>query len=78
MSEVPIRELRNNGGVVADRVLAGEQITVTRAGKPIMQLVPLPPPALSAAALLERWQHLPQIDYQRFREDLASVFDEAV
>lgn len=75
---MPIRELRNNGGDVADRVLAGEDVTVTRAGKPIMRLVPLPPPALNSEALLRQWKNLPAVDYQQFRQDLSAVFDDAV
>ncbi len=78
MTEIPIRELRNHGGDVADRVLSGEPITVTRAGKPVMELRPVPQPSLSAGAILERWRHLPHIDHQRFRDDLANVFDDAV
>ncbi len=40
MAEITIRELRNHGGEVVDRVAHGEQITVTRAGKPVAELRP--------------------------------------
>jgi prevent-host-death family protein len=40
MAEITIRELRNHGGEVVDRVAQGEQITVTRAGKPVAELRP--------------------------------------
>ncbi|MDP3972589.1 MAG: type II toxin-antitoxin system prevent-host-death family antitoxin [Candidatus Nanopelagicales bacterium] len=78
MSTVPIRELRNNGGAVADRVLAGEQVTVTRAGKPVMELVAVPKTPLTAAALLARWRHLEPVDPAAFRRDLAAALDETV
>ena len=78
MSTVPIRELRNNGGAVADRVLAGEQVTVTHAGKPIMELVPVPRVPLSAEALLARWRNLEPVDGMRLRHDLAAILDETV
>ncbi|HLE85784.1 MAG TPA: type II toxin-antitoxin system prevent-host-death family antitoxin, partial [Thermoanaerobaculia bacterium] len=38
MSTVTIRELRNRGGDVVERVLAGESLTVTRAGTPVAEL----------------------------------------
>jgi len=38
MAEVSIRELGNHGGEVIDRVARGEQLTVTRSGKPVAEL----------------------------------------
>lgn len=35
MAEVSIRELRDHGGDVVDRVSGGERVTVTRRGKPL-------------------------------------------
>ncbi len=78
MATVPIRELRNHGGDVADRVLAGEQVTVTRAGKPVMELVALPKQPLSSVALIKRWQRLPHVDVDRLRADLAAAIDDTV
>ena len=46
MAEVTVRELRNEGGRVIDRVLAGESLLVTRAGEPVAELRPLPHAAL--------------------------------
>ena len=34
MAKVTIRELRNQGGEIVDRAARGEQITITRAGRP--------------------------------------------
>lgn len=73
MTEVTIRELRNRGGAVVDRVAAGERVTVTRAGKPVAELRALGSPPLEAAALLERWRRLPAIDPRALRADLRAV-----
>ena len=75
MEEVTIRQLRNHGGEVVDRVQAGEQLTVTRSGRPVAELRPLPRRALDASTLLERWQHLPCIDPVRLRSDIDDVID---
>ena len=76
--QVSIRELRNHGGDVVDRVAAGEWLTVTRGGKPVAELRPLPRPALKAATLLERWRRLPTVDPQGLRADLDAVVDAAL
>ena len=60
MAEVTIRDLRNHGGEVIDRVQAGEPITITRDGRPVAQLVPFGPQPISAEALLARWRRLLQ------------------
>ena len=75
MTAVTIRDLRNHGGEVIDRVLAGETVVVTRSGVPVAELHPLPPEGFDAAALLKRWKGLPSIDAERFRSDLGSVLD---
>ncbi len=75
MSEVSIRELRNQGGEVVDRVAAGEEITITRAGRPVAALHPAPPPALKAEVLLARWRGLPVGDPAALRRDLDAVLD---
>jgi prevent-host-death family protein len=73
--DVSIRDLRNHGGEVVDRVARGERITVTRAGKPVAELHPMGRPALPAEVLLERWHHLPTVDPDRLREDLDELLD---
>lgn len=75
MSEVSIRELRNHGGDVIDRVTAGEPITVTRSGRPVAELRPLPRSSTDPATLLERWRHLPRVDPERFKADIDSLVD---
>lgn len=74
-SEITIRELRNHGGEVIDRVAGGETVTVTRAGKPVAELRPLLRPALTAAALLARWRHVPAIDPTQLRADIDAVMN---
>jgi prevent-host-death family protein len=78
MAEVTVRELRNEGGQVLDRVVAGETLLVTRDGTPVAELRPIASPALDAATLLDRWRRLPQVDPQRLREDIDSALDPAL
>lgn len=74
MADVTIRELRNHGGEVVDRAARGEQITITRSGRPVAELRALRPP-LSAEALLSHWHSLPDIDPAALRADLDAVLD---
>ena len=78
MTEVAIRELRNRGGEVVDRVAQGEQITITRAGKPVAELHPVTRQPLTAEALLARWHRLPPVDYRAMRAELNEVTDPAL
>lgn len=75
MSEITVRELRNRGGDVLDRVARGEALTVTRDGQPIAELRPLPRRPLPAAVLLERWRRLPVVDPAKLRTELDDVLD---
>lgn len=70
-----IRELRNRGGDVVDRVARGESLTVTRSGKPVAELRPLRADALTSSVLLERWRRLPRLDPATLRRDLDAVLD---
>ena len=76
MDKVTIRELRNNGGRVLDRVLRGEPLQVTRDGRPVAEIVPTRPPALTAEELIRRSRSLPDIDASRFRNDVDAVIDQ--
>ncbi len=78
MAEITIRELRNHGGEVVDRVARGEQITVTRAGKPVAELRPVSRRPLTAETLLARWHRLPPVDYRAMRADIDEVMDPAL
>lgn len=68
-----IRDLRNKGGEVVERASRGEQITITRAGKPVASLRPLDMNALAADVLLARWRHLPPVDPASLRADLDDI-----
>ena len=78
MTEVTIRELRNHGGEVVDRVARGEQITITRDGKPVAELRPPRRQPLVAETLLDRWHRLPPVNYRTMRAELDEVLDPAL
>jgi prevent-host-death family protein len=75
MRTVSVRELRNAGGSVLDRVSLGESFMVTRDGKPAAELTPLrrhsPPPA----ELVARRQALAYVDPDALRQDIDAVLD---
>jgi prevent-host-death family protein len=75
MASVSIRELRNHGGDVVDRVARGELVIVTRAGKAVAELRPVSRPPQAAAALVERWSRLPAVDPRVLRSDIDQVLD---
>ncbi len=75
MAEVTVRELRNQGAEVLDRVAVGEHLTVTRDGRPIAELRPFPRPRLRAEELLLRWSRLPDLDPQALRDDIDRVVE---
>ena len=75
MDAVSIRDLRNHGGEVVDRVAGGEALVTTRAGQPVAELRPVRPPGLGAATLLARWRHLPPVDPEAFRADVDDAGD---
>ncbi len=75
MTEVSIRELRNNGGELVERVAAGERVVVTRRGRPVAELRPMRSGRLTAAALLRRWRRLPPLDVSAWQRDLDEGID---
>ena len=54
MASVTMRDLRNHGGEVVDRVMNADRLTITRLGRPVAELGPVPKPGPDAAALLAR------------------------
>jgi prevent-host-death family protein len=78
MAEITIRDLRNRGGDMVDRVAHGERMTVTRDGRPVAQLVPLARAPLTTDVLLERWSHLPAMDVDALRRDIDTFIDPAL
>jgi prevent-host-death family protein len=75
MADVSIRDLRNHGGEVVDRATRGEQITITRSGKPVAELRAIPHTVLSAETLLDRRRGLPAVDPVRLRHDVDGLLD---
>lgn len=71
---VTVRELRNQGGQVLDRVLAGEQLTITRDGQPVAELSPLSIPT-NLTTLKKRAAKLKAIDPISLRNDLDEIVD---
>ena len=71
---VTVRELRNQGGQVLDRVLAGEQLTITRDGQPVAELSPLSIPT-NLTTLKKRAAKLKAIDPISMRNDLDEIVD---
>jgi prevent-host-death family protein len=76
VDSVTIRDLRNKGGEVIDRVAAGRPLTVTRDGRAVAELRPVRVSGLSAAVLLERWRHVPIVDGPTLRRDIDRVIDQ--
>ena len=75
MNEVSIRELRNHGGDVVDRVARGERLTITRSGTPVAELRPLSRKPASLAVILAHRRRLPPVDPARMRDDLDQILD---
>jgi len=75
MAEVTIRDLRNHGGDVVERVAAGERLIVTRSGRPVAELRPLRSTHVTSAMLLQRWRRLPMVDHGALRAEADSVID---
>jgi antitoxin (DNA-binding transcriptional repressor) of toxin-antitoxin stability system len=75
VTDISIRELRNHGGDVVDRATRGEQITITRSGRPVAELRALSRPPLSAEVLLSRWERLPPVDPAALRGEIDNLLD---
>lgn len=78
MPEVAVRDLRNHGGEILDRVAGGESLTVTRDGRPVAELRPLPRRPLPANLLLERWRRMPAVDPVQLKADIDNVLNPAL
>ena len=76
MSEATVRDLRNQGGRVLDRVAAGERVTITRDGRPVARLEPAARGRLSADTLVGRFRRLPPVDPRQLRAEIDAVLDQ--
>jgi tRNA(fMet)-specific endonuclease VapC len=70
MAAVTVRELRNSGGAVLDRVARGESFIVTRDGDAVAELAPLRRRSATPAELIARRRSLPAVDPERLRRDI--------
>jgi prevent-host-death family protein len=75
VNEVTVRELRNHGGEVLERVARGESLMVTRDGQAIAELRPLRRRPLSAGVLVKRWRGLPRVDAAKMKADIDKLLD---
>ena len=75
MADVSIRDLRNHGGDIVDRVAAGEHVTITRGGVPVAELRRLTRQWLDTQGLLRRWARLPVVDPDAWRADVDRIVD---
>jgi len=75
MPTVSVRDLRNHGGDVLDRVARGESVTVTRDGTEVAELRPLPRRGPTAQQLIDRRRHLPPLDPDALRRDLDALIN---
>jgi prevent-host-death family protein len=75
VADVSIRDLRNRGGDIVERAARGEDITITRSGKPVAQLRSTQRPPLSLDALLSRRAHLAPVDPRRLSRDVDATLD---
>lgn len=78
VNKVSVRDLRNHGGDVLDRVSRGEVLAVTRDGTEVAELRPLPRPGPSASDLIGRRRHLPHVDPDALHRDIDRVLDPAI
>ena len=70
-----MRDLRNRDGEVPHAVEHGESLVVTRDGRPVAELRPLPRASASPAELVAQSRHLPLVDPAALRADLDAMID---
>ncbi|GAA1421397.1 type II toxin-antitoxin system prevent-host-death family antitoxin [Agrococcus citreus] len=78
MSTVTVRELRNKGGEVLDRVVDGETFVVTRDGRAVAELSPLRRRSAPPQELIARRRALPPIDIDALRRDVDELLDASI
>jgi prevent-host-death family protein len=75
MQSVTVRDLRNKGGEVLERVERGEHVIVTRDGRPVAELRPIARQSARPSELIERRRRLPRVDPEALRRDIDAVVD---
>jgi antitoxin (DNA-binding transcriptional repressor) of toxin-antitoxin stability system len=76
-NHVSIRDPRNSGGDI-ERVGRGEELVVTRSGKPVAELRPLHHRLVSLAKIKDRWARLPKVDPVALRRDIDAIIEQDV
>lgn len=79
MTTIPQKELRNNVGEVLRRAEAGEEFTVTVAGRPVARLGPARPHQWVGGPALQRVWNMPapqtlDHDLAKFPAEIADLF----
>lgn len=70
-----MRDLRNSGGEVLDRVVRGEAVVVTRDGTPVAELRPVRRRSATPGELVARRRALPPVDPRGLRDDVDALLD---
>lgn len=73
-----MRDLRNHGGDILDRVLHGERLTVTRDGAEVAELAPLSRPRQQVSVLIDRRRLIPPVDPASLRADIDALIDQGI
>jgi prevent-host-death family protein len=74
-AHVTVRDLRNHGGEVLDRVARGETVIITRRGTEVAELRPRRRVGPKAADLVARRRRLPRVDAEVLRRDIDELLD---
>jgi antitoxin (DNA-binding transcriptional repressor) of toxin-antitoxin stability system len=72
------RELRNDSGAIMRALDRGEVFLVTRNGIPVGELRPARRRFVSRDLLLEAFANAPQVEAERFRDEIDAVLDQTV
>jgi prevent-host-death family protein len=75
MNAVSIEELQANWADFVDRAVRGEVLLITKDGRAVAELRPLPSASTPMAEVLRRAADLPPIDPVQFRKDVDSLLD---
>ena len=70
MGEASVRQLRDQGPAVVDRVLRGEHLIITRNGEPVAELRPVRRRPLHRDALVQRFRTLRPLDPAPIRRNI--------
>lgn len=71
-----MRDLRNHGGDILDRVARGEHLTITRDGAAVAELSPLSTPGRALSALMAARRTIPSVDPRALLADIDELVDQ--